>query len=698
MTRSIKVSWCALAGLSLSLALAACAKQAKEPAAATPTQGAEAPQGHVETLDLPAIWTSAATLSDACERALREATRERDVLRASATAPRSVDNTLGAFDAMTRQLDEVVGIASSMASLHPDEAVRNAGDDCVQKVSKWSTETQLDPLLFAAAHGLAAQALSGFDARYLERLLRDFRRAGVDKDEATRRRLAELDEKMVKIDQDFERNIREDVRTLELDSVEQLRGLPADYVTAHAPNAAGKIVITTDYPDFFAFQTYAENEALRKQLFIAFLNRGYPANEKLLLEQLAVRREYARLLGFESWADYATEDKMVGSAKAVSEFIEKLRALVKEPMQRDVNELFARKKQDDPKAQALEDWDRFYYRTKLQNEKYQVDAQQVRAYFSYPKVRDGILALYGELFGVTFEALPDAPTWHPSVTAYRMLQEGRELGRFYFDMHPREGKFKHAAMSTLRTGDARGRTPVGVLMCNFPDPSVGDGKALMEHGDVVTFFHEFGHLIHHQLAAESPWLSDNGIATEWDFVEAPSQLLEEWAWDPKVLARFAAHHETNEPIPAALVAKMRTADELGKAAGVGRQLFYTALSYALHARAPEEIVLPELMSEIYRNYSPFRQPEGGHVYANFGHLMGYSSNYYTYQWSLVIAKDLFTRFAAEGLLNPALAGEYRDKVLSPGGTKDARELVRDFLGRDYALDAYRAWLAGKPAP
>jgi thimet oligopeptidase len=214
----------------------------------------------------------------------------------------------------------------------------------------------------------------------------------------------------------------------------------------------------------------------------------------------------------------------------------------------------------------------------------------------------------------------------------------------------------------------------------------------MEHKQVVTFFHEFGHLVHQMLARGSTWSTLAGINVEWDFVEAPSQLLEEWAYEPSVLGRFALHYESNEPIPAELVKKLKSAEEFGKGMHLMRQIFYTAFSFYLHNRNPEKIDLEAFSNEIYRDYSPYPAVKGGHIYANFGHLMGYSSMYYTYQWSLVIAKDLFTRFSTEGILNPDVAKAYRDAILVPGGSKDANQLVEDFLGRPYSLDAYGAWL------
>ena len=215
----------------------------------------------------------------------------------------------------------------------------------------------------------------------------------------------------------------------------------------------------------------------------------------------------------------------------------------------------------------------------------------------------------------------------------------------------------------------------------------------MEHSQVVTLFHEFGHLIHHLLARGSDWVTLSGINVEWDFVEAPSQLLEEWAWNPTVLARFARHHKTNEAIPEALVEKMKAASEFGKGLHIMRQIFYQAMSFYLHNRNPAKMELVGFTKQMQRKYSPYPYVEGTHVYASFGHLNGYSSMYYTYQWSLALAKDIFTKFAANGILDPKTAQDYREKILRPGGTKDAKALVSDFLGRESNLDAYKKWIA-----
>ena len=662
----------------------------EEPVKQSPVQANKA-----KSADAGPIWSTPEGFTAFCDVALAEAASIREALKAP-VKERTINNTLLSFNEMTKALDKASSWSSLMFYVHPDATVRDAAQSCRQRASKFSTEVTMDRGLYDAAAAVDVAEADALTQRFVGHMLRDFRRAGVDKDEATRARLAEIQAALVKLSQTFGKNIRDDVKRLEVDPA-QLKGLPEDFLTAHPVGENGTITLTTDYPDFYPVQRYAEDSETRKALYEQFMSRAYPANVSVLQDVLKLRYEQAQLLGHPHWASYNAEDKMVKSSEAIEAFIKDVTAIAQPRAKSDVKTLLKRKKRDDRRAGNIEVWDRFYYVSKVRAENFGFDAREVRPYFPYAQVKDGILALYGELFGLRFERIADAPVWHASVEAYAMYDvsaegEGKLLGKFYFDMHPREGKFKHAAMFPLQTGLESGQLPIGTLVCNFPDPADGDGNALMEHSDVQTFFHEFGHLIHQLLAQRGNWVTLAGINVEWDFVEAPSQILEEWAWDADVLGRFAKHVETGKPIPAELVAKMRAAEEFGKGVHVMRQVFYTAFSYFLHARDPSSIDLDRFTDEMYASYNPYRRMSSDHVYANFGHLMGYSSMYYTYQWSLVIAKDLFTRFKSAGLLDRATADAYRRAILEPGGTKDAAGLVEDFLGRPSNVEAYKEWL------
>jgi thimet oligopeptidase len=336
---------------------------------------------------------------------------------------------------------------------------------------------------------------------------------------------------------------------------------------------------------------------------------------------------------------------------------------------------------------VLEPWDQNYYADRLQAEQLGFDSRALRPYFEYGRVKQGVLDIASRMWGISFVPVK-APVWHPDVEAYDVTEQGALLGRVYLDMHPREGKYPGAAQVDLVAGQAGKRYPEGTLVCNFPRPG-----ELMTQDEVETFFHEFGHLLHNVFAGRQRWKAITGISTEWDFVETPSLLLQQWADTPEVLQRFARHHQTGEPIPTALVEKLRASKAFGQGLWARRQMFLSAVALEYFSREPG-FDTTEVLKALQEKYSPFRHEyrDGTYYQLAFDHLESYSAAYYTYVWSLVIAKDLETEFQKHGYLDPATARRFRKTVLEPGGSKPAAELVRDFLGRPYGFEAYRAYL------
>jgi thimet oligopeptidase len=604
---------------------------------------------------------------------------------------RTVDNTLRPFDDVLLEIDAVSSQAGLIQAVHPDERIRQIAEQVSQKAGTFATELSLNRGVYEALEGVDVSHADAETAYFLQRTLRDFRLAGVDKDEATRTRIRDLRNELVVIGQDFDRNIREDLRKVTATSASELDGLPADYIARHKPDATGAVTLTIDYPDSLPVFSYARSEDLRKRMFMEYNNRAYPKNAEVLDRLIARRAELARLIGYDSWANYITADKMVGSATNAAAFIDRVVAASGPKAEREYAALLKRKQQDVAGAAAVTLWERAYYSELVRQASYNFDSQSVRPYFPYARVKQGLLDVTGRLFGVTYRRVENVPVWDSSVEAYEMLEGGRLVGRFYLDMHPRPNKYNHAAQFGIRTGVEGRQIPEAALVCNLPGGDAGD-PGLMTHDDVVTFFHEFGHLVHALLAGHHQWVGVGGISTEQDFVEAPSQMLEEWAWDPATLATFAKHYQTNEPIPAALVRQMRRASEFGKALTVRQQMVYAKLSLSLYDRDPKSIDTTALVKELTNTYLPYRYVEGTHLQTSFGHLDGYSAVYYTYMWSLVIAKDLFAQFDRANLLSPTVAGRYRDTVLAPGGSKPAATLVRDFLGRPFDFKAWESWL------
>ncbi|WP_340538914.1 M3 family metallopeptidase [Nocardioides sp. GXZ039] len=627
-----------------------------------------------------ATWT--AWVGDRAESGLARAAELVDGLRSA--PPQSALEVLRQWDAATLELGNVAAMGSLIGNVHPDEQVRTTAEKAEQDVSRVVTALSLDRDLFELFDALPSEGLDAQATRLLERVRRDFTRSGVDRDDATRARIAAINERLTELDQEFSKVIRDDVRTIRV-APERLDGLPADWLEAHPVADDGLVTVTTDYPDAIPTRMFAHDAGVRADMLDAYLNRGWPESDPILRELFDLRHELAGLVGFSDWAAYDAQVKMIGEGAAIPEFIERIATSAQAPMERDVAVVLARYRQDHPDAEEVPSADVPYYEELVRKEQLEVDSQKVRTYFAFDKVRAGLLEVTGRLFGLRYDEVVDAQAWHDDVTVYDVVdvESGAGLGRIYLDLHPREGKYKHAAQFTLTDGVAGQQLPEGVLTCNF-------SRGLMEHDHVVTLFHEFGHLVHHVLAGHGDWARFAGVATEWDFVEAPSQMLEEWAWDPEILRSFATD-ESGEPIPTELVEAMRRSDDFGKGYLARVQMFYASMSYWFHVDRPAD--LTATMVELQKRYSPWPYRDGTHMFAAFGHLGGYSSAYYTYMWSLVIAKDLFSAFDSADLFAPEVARRYRDKVLAPGGSADAADLVADFLGRPYTFDAYAEWLA-----
>ena len=609
----------------------------------------------------------------------------------STAGPRTIPNLLVPYDRLMLALQEVLYQTHFLFDVHPDPDVRKVADHWYQEAQRFATELSLNRPLYDA---FAALDASGEDdeTRYaLEKILRDFRLAGVDRDEATRARIQALRDEITATGQDFDRIIREDVRSITVDSAGELDGVPEDFVEGHAPGPDGKITLTTNYPDSIPVFRYARNADVRRRLLFEYLNRGHPANLDVLARLLAKRHELASVLGYESYAEYIVQDKMVRSSEAVAAFLAKVTAESAARAQEDVARLIERKRQDVPGATALDAWDPNYYSEVVRAERFAFDAKLLRPYFAFTKVRDGLFALTGELFGVRYERVSGVPVWHGSVEVYDVYEGSMRLGRFYLDLHPRKDKYTHAAATGLVTGIRGAQQPQAALMCNFPDPA--DGPALMDYREVETFFHEFGHLLHGIFQGHGRWVKNTDDGLEWDFIEAPSQMLEEWVRDPEALGRFAFHYETGEVVPPDFVAKLKRADAVSRALDVQRQLVYATLSLEYYRHDPRGRDTTRTLQDVFRRFPLVPLFPDTHFQCNFGHLNGYSAIYYTYMWSLVIAKDLFSKFREGGsILDPEVARRYRETILARGSVKPAARLVEDFLGRPLSFDAFETWL------
>ncbi|WP_040166507.1 M3 family metallopeptidase [Microbacterium gorillae] len=632
-----------------------------------------------EPISLPADsdgWTRFVT--ERPDARLAEARRLLAALKDGSA--RSAAETLEVWNDLSAALASVQSEGSLLSECHPDAAVRDAAEEHYVAGSGMAAELTIDRDLWDVLSALDPAGLNANQTRLLEHSLRDLKLGGVDLDEDGRARAKDLARRDTELSMEFSRNIREGRREMRV-TPEQLAGLPQDFLDEHPLDDDGLMTVTTEYPDLMPIREYATNRDTRIAMSELQGDIAWPANDAVLEELLSVRRERALLLGFGDWADVETATRMARSSAGVAAFLNQVDEASAAAAEPEYDQLLARLREDVPDAEAVTTADLAYLLGALKRERYEVDSQEVRSYFLFPNVLGGVLDVTARLLGVAYEPV-DVPAWHEDVRSYDVHFGGERIGRIHLDLHPREGKYNHAACFDLATGMAGRELPQGALLCNF-------SRGTMEHDQVTTFLHEFGHLVHAIVGGHQRFIAQSGIATEWDFVEAPSQMLEEWAWDADVLATFA-RNAVGEPIPAALVQRMRVADGFGRATLVRRQLGLAQVSYRLHADVPADITAAT--TELLQASSRVRSLPNNHFACGFGHLTGYGACYYTYQWSLVIARDLLTGFDAD-LMAPEPAARYRDRVLAPGGTRDAADLIEDFLGRPSGFDAYRGWLS-----
>lgn len=607
---------------------------------------------------------------------------------------RTVENTLRLYDAAIEQLALAGAQAGILNSVAADKGVRDQAQLEAQRVAMAGSALSLNRPVYDALAAMKIEGASSATRHFVERTLLTYRLAGVDKDQETRQHLQSLHEKATRLALEFSRNIQEGGKTIEAAPAE-LADLPADYLARHPvkrdeDSGEERVTLSTDQPDMQPVMTYAANSALRERMFLAYNTRAFPANKQILLDLLATRQEIASVLGFRSWADLATADQMMQSAANVREFLTRLDQASREGARREHEQVleFARRQQ--PGLKAIDITGRGYWYEQFRRAAFDFDSQSVRPYFPYDKVEAGVLDTAARLFKVEFRR-SSAPAWHPAVSVFEVFDGGRLAGRFYLDMHPRDGKDKWFSAAPVTTG-VRGRyLPEAALICNFAGGEPGD-PGLMQYSDVVTFFHEFGHLMHAILGGNTEWAGVSGFATEGDFIEVPSQMLEEFFRDEKLLQAFARHHETGEVLPVDLIRKMKGAGAFGRADWVRSQLYYTTLSLDLHDQDPATIDLDRITRQLYERFQPWTWVDGNRMYASFGHLTGYSSNYYTYAFDKVIALDFFGQFDSADLLGCDAGTRYRKAVLEQGGSKPGREMVRDFLGRDEEFAAFTRWL------
>jgi len=610
------------------------------------------------------------------------------LVQGAVEAEPSFEATLQPLEVAAAELVRAYGRAGFMGQVHTDAAVRDAGTDAEERINKWRVGVVFRRDLYDAVRAFAdtdeARRLGGERRRLVEHWLRDFRRAGHELDEEQRTELERLRTRLVEVEVLFQRNVNEYQDWIEV-TRRQLDGLPDSYVERLRPGERdGTFRVTLDYPEVNPFLEQARDRSLRRELFAKNWSKAVEANRPLLEEALDLRRRIAALLGQPTWAHYAMELKMAKAPERVRAFYTELLPSLGSKVRQELDVLEDRLRADGHEG-PIAPWDWRYYDDQLRRTQYGVDQNLVSEYFVLDRVMDGMFDLTAEVFGLEYHEVEETNAWHDSVRLYevRDRSSGRHIAHFYTDLFPREGKFGHAAAFPLVIGHraASGEyvAPVSAIVANFTPPSA-DRPSLLKHSEVETLWHEFGHILHMSLT-RAEFARFSGAETEWDFVEAPSQIMEHWTWEPSVLRRFARHHDTGEPMPEDLLAQIVRARWVDEGIKTSMQAFYGQVDLALHA----EPMAPDLEAAMRETYgvTGMPYPEGTFFLSGFGHLVGgYDAGYYGYLWAEVIGDDMFSRFRAEGVTSPEVGAAYRREILEPNGSRDAEELVRAFLGRE----------------
>lgn len=591
------------------------------------------------------------------------------------------------WDALQIAQEDFQGPTELLGEVSPDKPVRDAAEPCMVELSKFSSELYQNEKLYNMFKAvLPADAI---DRKLRQDILWAFEDTGVSLPRKKRERMKELLARLEELSQAFSRNIRDSDQRLAF-TPDEVKGLPVDYLVNAKRDDKGSYLLGFAYPEYLPFMENADSSAARSRYQFAFTNRGTPRNLALLKEATGLRKEMASLFGLPSFADYAIRRHMARSSEAVNKFLGEVRTAVTASEKAELKELrrFAARTLGQPLAKTeLKRWDVSYWQQKLKRARFDLDPNALRKYFPSDAAVAWILHISGLQYGIEFQRV-EVPVWHPEVQYYDVIDSKtkQRISGVYLDIFPRDGKYSHAAAFPVRgVSTAVGRTPISVLVANF-DRSGFNGD------EMETLTHEFGHVLHGVLS-HTRYASLAGTNVERDFVEAPSQMYEEWARNKETLALVSKFCSSPCPtVDEELVKKLTAAHNFGRGIRYARQLLYASFDMAIYAAKPGD---PMAVWTRMEGMSPLGYVKGTQFPGQFGHVMsGYGAGYYGYMWSEVLALDMLTRFNGK-LLNPEVGARYRDSILSRGGELPGMDLVRGFLGREPNSHAFFAEIAGK---
>jgi len=614
-----------------------------------------------------------------------------------------------AFDELNDRLGQAWSPVTHLNAVCNNPELRTAYEACLPKLSAYSTEIGQNKDLFEAYRKLSeSEEAKGFDAaqkKILDNALRDFRLSGIDLPPEQQKRYGEIQSRKSELSSKFSNQLLDATQawTKHVTDESALAGLPDSAKAQMAAAAQAKgldgWLINLEFPSYYAVMTYADDRALREEVYAAYCTRasdqgpnaGQFNNGPVMEEILDLRQELARLLGYANYAELSLATKMAESSEQVLNFLRDLAQRSKPFAQRDLNQLKAFAAEQG--VTDLKSWDTGYFAEKLRQARYSLSQEELRAYFPVDKVLSGLFAVVQKLYGIEISEIKDGfDKWHPDVRLFEITENGKHVGRFFFDLYARANKRGGAWMDGARDKrrNAQGEliNPIAYLVCNFT-PASGGKPALLTHDEVTTLFHEFGHGLHHLLTRiEHAGVSGiNGVA--WDAVELPSQFMENWCWEPEGLALISGHYETGEPLPQELLDKMLAAKNFQSGLMMVRQLEFSLFDFELHATHGDGRSVLDVLESIRDEVSVMRPPAYNRFANSFAHIFagGYAAGYYSYKWAEVLSADAFSKFEEEGVFNAETGRAFREAVLARGGSLEPMVLFVDFRGREPSIDA-----------
>jgi thimet oligopeptidase len=632
-----------------------------------------------------------AQIASTCEAAINAAKQRIAQIEATPQAQWTFAGAMAPIESAEAELNDSTATQTVLYQISPDKKVRDASTACAEKVSNYNVQLSADPQIYAiAAHAQNSGAAAGeADRKLVEEYIEYGRRSGAALSAEQRAQTTALFTRLNNLQRDFAIALAGDASTVSLSNA-QAAGLPAQFVAVLKKTTAGYIVPVNE-STYAQFMSNERDARARYLYYVAYNRRGGLKNVARLEEAVGLRDQLAHMLGFGTWADYQLDAKMAKRADRVMPFLSQIDQTLLPKARQEEATLAALKRRQGDKT-AFQPWDAAYYSNQLVKTRYAVDEQVVRRYFPVDHVVSSVLGIYQRLLGVTFTEFAQPDVWAPNVREFAITDSAgaRPIGWFYLDLFPRPAKYSHFAAFPLRPGrllaDGSYQKPVAAIIGNWPLPAPGK-QALLSHGDVITFFHEFGHIMHETLST-APYETLYGVNVRGDFVEAPSQMLENWMWQPSVLKQVSRNVDSGRPLPDALIAKMIALKHVGEGLSWTRQAFLAMYDMQLHSSGAK-VDATRRWADLVAAMTPYAMVPHTYPEASFGHLMGgYDAGYYGYLWSRVYAQDMFTRFERGGLENPEVGIAYRRDILEPGATREPDQLVEQFLGRPLSYDAF----------